>query len=98
MAFLTKEEVLKFAKLARLELAEAEIEKFSGQLSAILEYVDKLQKVDTKDVKPIAQITGLINVSRDDRVDQCDAETREAILKQAPKRKDDLVETLGVFE
>jgi len=95
---LTKEEVLKFAKLARLELTETEIKKFSGQLSAILEYVDKLQKVDTKGVEPIAQITGLTNVSRNDRMETSDAETREAMLKQTPKRKGDLIETLGVFE
>lgn len=95
---LTKDEVLHIAKLARLELKEEEVEKFRTQLSEILEYVGQLQKVDTKGIEPIAQITGLQNVVREDLVRGCESEVREAMLKQFPKRKDDLLETLGVFE
>ncbi len=93
---LTKEEVLHIAKLARLELKEEEVEKFRTQLSEILEYVGQLSKVDTKGIEPISQITGLQNVVREDRV--APFEDREAMLKQFPKRKGDLLETLGVFE
>lgn len=95
---LTKEEVLHIAKLARLELKEEEVEKFRVQLSEILEYVGQLQKVDTAGVEPISQITGLQNVTRPDLVRGCDPEVRDAMLKQFPRRKGDLLETLGVFE
>jgi len=95
---LTKEEVLHIAKLARLELKDEEVEKFRTQLSEILEYVGQLSKVDTKGIEPISQITGLENVMREDLVRGCDSETRDAMLEQFPKRKGDLLETLGVFE
>ena len=95
---LTKEEVLHIAKLARLELKAEEVEKFRTQLSEILEYVGQLSKVDTAGIEPIAQITGLQNVTREDRVEACEPETRELMLGQFPKRKGDLLETLGVFE
>lgn len=95
---LSKEQVLHIAKLARLELSEAEVAKFQSQLSAILEYVSQLQKVDTTKVEPIAQISGLKNVMREDKMETGDKKTQEAILKQAPKRKGDFIETLGVFD
>ena len=95
---LTKQEVLRIAKLARLELSKEEVEKFRIQLSQILEYVAQLQKVDTKGVELISQITGLQNVAREDVVINCPLEVKEDILKQAPKTKNGLVETLGVFE
>lgn len=95
---LTKEEVLHIAKLARLELNPDEVAKFQTQLSEILEYVNKLQKLNTEGNEPINQITGLKNVMRDDQIDQCNEDAREEMLKQAPKKKDNLIETLRVFD
>ncbi|MBI2552542.1 Asp-tRNA(Asn)/Glu-tRNA(Gln) amidotransferase subunit GatC [Candidatus Uhrbacteria bacterium] len=95
---LTKAEVLHIAKLARLELKEEEVEKFRTQLSEILEYVGQLQKVDTAGIEPISQITGLQNVVREDLVRGCEPDVRDAMLEQFPKRRGDLLETLGVFE
>ncbi|OGH29923.1 MAG: asparaginyl/glutamyl-tRNA amidotransferase subunit C [Candidatus Levybacteria bacterium RIFCSPHIGHO2_12_FULL_37_9] len=54
------------AKLANLEIKESEKEKFQKQLSSVLQYVDKLQEVDTKDVEATSQVTGLENVTRED--------------------------------
>ena len=54
------------AKLANLEIKEEEKEKFQKQLSSVLEYVDKLQEVDTKDIETTSQVTGLENVTRED--------------------------------
>lgn len=65
---LTKQQVLHVAKLARLGLAEAEIEKFQTQLSKILDYVEQLKEVDTNGIEPTAQVTGLSNIIREDRV------------------------------
>lgn len=68
MAKLTREDVLKLARLARLELTEEEIEEFSGELTAILQYVEQLQRVDIKGLEPTNQVTGLTNVTRPDEV------------------------------
>jgi aspartyl-tRNA(Asn)/glutamyl-tRNA(Gln) amidotransferase subunit C len=66
---LTRDQVLKVAKLARLGLTEEEIERFAGDLSDILTYVECLSELPTDDVEPTAQVTGLVNVFRDDEVD-----------------------------
>ncbi len=65
---LTEEQVRHVAKLARLQLTDEEVAKFSGQLSDILGYVDVLSEVDTEGVEPTAQVTGLKNVSEKDEV------------------------------
>ena len=54
------------AKLANLPLKQEEIKKFEPQISSILEYFKKLQKVDTSNVEETSQVTGLENVTRDD--------------------------------
>lgn len=53
--------------LSRLELSEAEIDEFTGQLSAILDYVAKMNKLDTADVEPLAHCLPVHNVFREDR-------------------------------
>ncbi|HEX4775028.1 MAG TPA: Asp-tRNA(Asn)/Glu-tRNA(Gln) amidotransferase subunit GatC [Candidatus Saccharimonadales bacterium] len=68
MAKLTREDVLKLARLARLELSDTEIEEYREELSQILDYVEQLQGVDVKALKPTNQVTGLTNVMRDDVV------------------------------
>lgn len=68
MAKLTREDVLKLARLARLELTDDEIEEFSAELSEILQYVEQLQSVDVSGLKPTNQVTGLTNVTRADEV------------------------------
>jgi len=60
-------QVRKVAKLSRLELTEAEIEEFTGQLSAILEYVEKMNELDTAHVEPLAHCLPISNVFREDR-------------------------------
>jgi aspartyl-tRNA(Asn)/glutamyl-tRNA(Gln) amidotransferase subunit C len=68
MAKLTREDVLKLARLARISLSEDEVDEFSGELSAILQYVEQLESVDTAELKPTNQVTGLTNVMREDMV------------------------------
>ncbi|MAF13468.1 MAG: Asp-tRNA(Asn)/Glu-tRNA(Gln) amidotransferase GatCAB subunit C [Parcubacteria group bacterium] len=95
---LSKEEVEKIAILARLGLTEEEKEKFTTQLSSILDYVEQLKEVKTDGVEPSAQVTGLENVMREDSVEETDKEVRDKLLKQAPKTEDDLIKTKAVFE
>ncbi len=68
MAKLTREDVLKLAQLARLELSDAEIEEYRNELSDILQYVEHLQSVDIDGLEPTQQVTGLTNVTREDAI------------------------------
>jgi aspartyl-tRNA(Asn)/glutamyl-tRNA(Gln) amidotransferase subunit C len=53
---ITREDVLKVAALANLELTEAEVETYRGQLDDILTYIDKLNEIDTSNVEPMTQV------------------------------------------
>ncbi|MBI2897390.1 MAG: Asp-tRNA(Asn)/Glu-tRNA(Gln) amidotransferase subunit GatC [Deltaproteobacteria bacterium] len=63
---ITKAEVVKVARLARLELTGEEIERFSTQLAAILDHVAMLERLDTRDVPPTAQAIRLEAPMRED--------------------------------
>jgi aspartyl-tRNA(Asn)/glutamyl-tRNA(Gln) amidotransferase subunit C len=63
---LTREEVVRVADLARLQLSDAEIDAMQSQLSRILEHVSALQRVDVTGVEPTAQVTDLVNALRAD--------------------------------
>lgn len=82
---LTPEEVKKVALLARIELSDAEVEKFQKELSTILDYVEELKQVNTDGLEEVAQVTSLANVQRMDEV--IPRADREDILSQAPETK-----------
>ncbi|MFH1173402.1 MAG: Asp-tRNA(Asn)/Glu-tRNA(Gln) amidotransferase subunit GatC [bacterium] len=65
---LSIEEVEHIAELARLGLSSKEKEALKEELASILNWVSKLQEVNTSKVEPIAQITGLVNAWREDEV------------------------------
>jgi len=83
---LSREEVLHVAELARLSLSPEEIELFTVQLNEILEYVEKLQELDTSGVAPLAHVIPLFNVFREDQVRE--SLLQEAVLENAPARED----------
>ena len=91
-------DVTHIAKLARLGLDEQEKEKFAKELAAILAFVEELKEVDTKNVEPTAQVTGLKNVSRADESQKENEQCREQILANAPEIKDNYVKVKAVFE
>ena len=62
---LTKEEVLKIAKLSKLSFEEKEIEEFQIELNDILKYIDMLNEVDTSEVKPLVYINEAVNNFRE---------------------------------
>jgi len=68
-----------------LRLSDEDVEKYRGQLEAILEYVDKLRELDTSGVPEVARGIEATNVFRDDLVELCDPDTRERILKALPQ-------------
>jgi aspartyl-tRNA(Asn)/glutamyl-tRNA(Gln) amidotransferase subunit C len=76
-------EVQHIAHLARLELSEEELEKYSRQLSDILTYMDKLNELDTSNIEPTSHVIPLKNVFREDKA-QITLSVDEA-LKNAPE-------------
>ena len=93
---LTCEEVRHIARLARLGLTEAELDKFGEQLSNILENFEILQQVDTGDIPPTAQSITLQNVTRDDEV--VPSLPPEDILANAPRREGNCFRVRAVLE
>lgn len=86
MAKLTREDILKLARLARLRLTEAEADKFQDEISNILGYVEQLESVSTDNLKPTYQVTGLTNVSRPDEVRDYGV-TPDELLANAPAKE-----------
>jgi len=84
MAKLTRDDVFKLAQLARVRLTEDETEHYAEEISSILEYVEQLDSVDTQDLKPTNQVTGLSNVWREDEVIDYGYKP-EDLLKNVPK-------------
>ena len=76
--------------LARLELSEQEKKLFSKQIGSIIEYIDKLNELDTTNVPPTAHVLPIKNVFRSDEMKE--SLSKDAALQNAPKRKDDFYE------
>lgn len=96
MLKLTKDQVKHVAKLANLTLSPEEEEKYSEQLSKILEYIDQLNKVDTKGVEPTFNVSGQNTIDREDSTESC--LTQDEALSNAPKKEKGFFVTKGVFD
>lgn len=83
MADFTRDDVLKLARLARLNLSDQEVEEYSRELSAILGYVEQLQSVDVDGLSPTNQVTGLTNVMREDVTNDYGYKIKD-LLKSVP--------------
>jgi aspartyl-tRNA(Asn)/glutamyl-tRNA(Gln) amidotransferase subunit C len=83
MSKLSRDDVLKLARLSRLRLTDDEIERFSEELSAILDYVETLNSVDVTGLQPTYQLTGLKNVVRVDKEKDYGYKPAD-LLKNAP--------------
>jgi aspartyl-tRNA(Asn)/glutamyl-tRNA(Gln) amidotransferase subunit C len=88
---ITREEVLHVARLARLELSEDEVERFRGQLSAILDAVSKVSELDLSDVPPTSHPLELSNVWADDEPRPC--LPLDDVFANAPDRDEDYFRT-----
>lgn len=87
MAKLSRDDVLKLARLSRLKLTDEEVEKFRTELAEILDYVEKLNAADVSDLKPTYQVTGLQNVTRPDEARDYGYQPTD-LLKNAPAIQD----------
>ena len=93
---ITEQDVRKIAKLARLKLTDPEVKLYQGQLLKILDAVDELSKLDTKNVPPTTSVLGLANVLRED--EPRPFEDREALLANAPEREGTFYKVRKVIE
>ncbi|HEY1064328.1 MAG TPA: Asp-tRNA(Asn)/Glu-tRNA(Gln) amidotransferase subunit GatC [Candidatus Saccharimonadales bacterium] len=90
MADLSREDVIKLAALARLDLSDDEIVEYSQELTAILQYVEQLQSVDVTGLQPTNQVTGLTNVTREDEIVEYGYDARD-LLKNVPSVENDQI-------
>lgn len=80
MAKVTKKDVKHIADLSNLVLTDEEIAKFTPQIDKIIEFVSTLNEVDTSNVEPTSQTTGLTNVLREDVVKSENSLTQDEAL------------------
>ncbi|MHC4424730.1 MAG: Asp-tRNA(Asn)/Glu-tRNA(Gln) amidotransferase subunit GatC [Planctomycetota bacterium] len=93
---LDEAQVRKVARLSRLELSEAEVEEFTGQLSAILDYVEKMNELDTDNVEPLAHCLPISNVFRQDCVRE--SLGTQKTLANAPQRDGDFFKVPKILD
>jgi aspartyl-tRNA(Asn)/glutamyl-tRNA(Gln) amidotransferase subunit C len=84
---LSRDDVVKLARLARLSLSDDEVSHFQSELGAILGYVEKLADADTTGLEPTSQVTGLMNVTRADEIQDYGYDTA-SLLALAPAQQD----------
>jgi len=82
---ITKDTVKYVAHLARIDLKPKELEKLSQQLQEILGFIDKLKKVDIKDIVPTSHILPINNVLRDDK--PAESLSSDKALENAPDKE-----------
>ncbi len=91
------DEVRHIAELAKIELSTEEMEKFSSELSDVLGYVGQLEKVDTREIEPVSQVTGLVNVLRKDVIKSTDEDTRKRMIDNFPDKDDDHIKVKQIM-
>lgn len=93
---ITSKDVEKVALLSRLELNDGDMEKMTGQLNSILDYIDVLNQVDTEGVQPTAHVLPMKNVMREDVVKLSLA--RDLALSNAPESEEGYFKVPKVVE
>lgn len=99
---LTKEQVKKIADLSRLEVSEDQIDYYAEELSAVLDYVEQLNGVDTGKISPKIQASSLSNTTRKDEQHPELGPEREGVVKKllqmAPFTKDGFVKVKNILD
>lgn len=93
---LSKSEIVKLSKLARIDLTDQEIEKYGEQISSILDYVKQLDEIDTTKVKTQSHLKELNNVFRDDEIEQ--NKEPKKIIYQFPDKAGNLNKVKAVMD
>jgi len=91
-----KNQVKKVAKLSRISLDESKVESLSKDLNSIINFVEQLNKLDTKDTKPLSSVIDKTLEPRNDKVN--DGKIKEEILKNSPNKNEDFFIVPKVIE
>jgi len=98
---ITEDEIQHVADLARIEISEEEKKKYASEMSAVLGYISQLNEVKTDNIDPTTQVTGLVNVVREDepRIDDAKAiaDNRRKILECVPLTEENYIKVKSVF-
>lgn len=97
MAKITRQDVLKLARLSKIKLEDNEVERLIKELAEIVNYVEKIDAVDVSGLKPTDQVTGLKNVMRPDEEVDYGASPAE-LLKNAPDTKKNQIKVKQVLQ
>ncbi|MBI4698307.1 MAG: Asp-tRNA(Asn)/Glu-tRNA(Gln) amidotransferase subunit GatC [Nitrospirae bacterium] len=89
-------EIERVALLARLELSMEEQEIFSRQLGSIIEYIDKLNELNTAGIEPTAHVLPMKNIFREDKIRP--SLPRDKALQNAPVKTDDFYRVPKIIE
>jgi aspartyl-tRNA(Asn)/glutamyl-tRNA(Gln) amidotransferase subunit C len=98
MSKITALEVRHVAKLSRLSLTDAEIHSYADQLSVVFSYIEMLREVDTTGVTETSQVTGLMDVFREDVVVSSADETVRRLIDGFPEKLGRLLRVKKVFD
>lgn len=91
-----KRQVEAMAALAKLEFDEKDMDKITEKFSLMLDYLGKLNELDTKDVEPLINVNKMINVMREDEVKA--SLSRDIILNNAPEKMYGCVKVNKIIE
>jgi aspartyl-tRNA(Asn)/glutamyl-tRNA(Gln) amidotransferase subunit C len=92
---LTKDEVKHIAELARIGVSEKDVEKFSRDLSAVLDWVEELKKVNIEKISEVSHISGRENSLREDEMEKFI--TTEKIIDLFPEKKERYDKVKSIF-
>lgn len=93
---ITIEEVKKIAALAKIKLTTAEEDRHTKTISSVLDYMEMLNEVDTKNIEPTFEVNELRNIWREDKIKKCDY-TQE-LINQFPEKYAGMLVVPGIFE
>lgn len=95
---LTAQQIAGIAKLARLQPSKEQMADYQAQIPSILEYVKRLDELETKEGEELAHAASQLNALREDEVDACEEAVKTAIKDNFPQREGDLLKVQAVFE
>jgi aspartyl-tRNA(Asn)/glutamyl-tRNA(Gln) amidotransferase subunit C len=93
---LTRQDVQRVATLARLRLTAAEEDRLTEQLDNILQYMDKLNQLDTSHIEPLAHVVDIVNAFREDKI--TNRSNADALLVNAPAKDETFFQVPKILE
>lgn len=96
MTQISRDDVLHLAQLSNLQLSDDEISNLQVDLANILTYIEQLKSIDTTNIEPTYQVTGLENVEREDEIIDYGL-SRDDLLSNAPYKQDNQIKVPKVL-